>query len=186
MKKIIPILILFFASNVITSQNCEAKISKVDEMTEKPLEYWGGDLGGRSTIMTGKGYTVSFYTSTDSDQQNAPYAVLVVTHKVPATDAGIFDAVFEEGKPFLLKTENGLIEMPVEKVMKSNKRFLDTYSVTNQLIGYISKETAEKLANGKIEMFRAISSNGQSIEGKVGKKDANRLQEQFKCFLQKI
>ncbi len=158
----------------------------MDEMTEKQIEYWGGKIGGVSTILTGKGYDVEFYTSTDSDKDDAPYAVLVVTHKVPAIDAGIFDAVFEEGQPYLIKTENGIIEMPVEKVLKSNKRFLDNYSVTNQLLGYISKELAEKLANGKIEMYRAISSNGHSVEGKIGKKDASKLQEQFKCFLSKI
>lgn len=186
MKRIFLITFLLFSFQFLIAQNCKAKKTRMDEMTEKQIEYWGGKIGGVSTILTGKGYDVEFYTSTDSDKNDAPYAVLVVTHKVPAIDAAIFDAVFEEGQSYLIKTENGIIEMPVEKVLKSNKRFLDNYSVTNQLLGYISKELAEKLANGKLEMFRAISSNGHSVEGKIGKKDAVKLQEQFKCFLQKI
>lgn len=170
----------------MTAQNCKAKISKVDEMTEQLVEYWGGNIGGQSTILTGKGYDADLYIGKDIENDNAPIAVLNLVFKVPATDSDIFDVDFEEGKPYLIKTEGGLIEMPVSRIDKSNKRFMDTYSVQVQLIGGLTKEIAQKLANETIEMFRASSANGQSVQGKVGKKDAKKLQEQFSCYLQKI
>lgn len=186
MKILTAIAILLFVSPIINAQKCKAKISKMDEMTEQQIEFWGGNIGSKSTIMTGKGYNVSFFLSTDPENDNTPYAVLSIVHQVPDVDAGIFDAIFEENQAYLIKTESGIIEMSVNKINKSNKRFLSKYSVTNQLMGYISKEEAEKLANESIVMFRANSSNGQSVEGKVGSKDAKKLKEQFSCFYQKI
>jgi hypothetical protein len=187
MKNSVFITILFLTTSIPAfAQDCEAKISKTDEMTDQLVEYWGGKIGGQSTILTGKGYDADFYLGKDIENGNAPIAILNLIYKVPATDADIFDVNFDEGKPYLIKTEGGLIEMPVSRIDKSNNRFLETYSVQIQLIGNLTKENAEQLANNTILMFRATSSNGQSIDGKVGKKDAKRLQEQFSCFLQKL
>ena len=186
MKKIIAITLLLLASNIIIAQKCKPKISKMDEMTEQKVEYWGGKIGGQSAIVTGKGFDADLFVGKDVTNNNEPVCVLNLTFKVPGTDADIFDINFDQGSTYLIKTEDGIIEMPIDRVDKNKKRMFDNFYVQTQLVGKLTREIAEKLGNHPIEMFRATSSNGQTVQDKVGKKDQRKLQEQFSCFLERF
>lgn len=185
MKTIITITILVFTTNFISAQNCKAKISKMDEMTEQMIEYWGGKIGGQSAIVTGKGFDADLFLGNDVENKNVPVCVLNLTFKVPATDSDIFDINFDQGSTYLIKTEAGIIEMPIDRIDKNKKRMFDNFYVQTQLVGKLTKEIAEKLANQPITMFRATTSNGETIQDKVGKKEGDKLQAQFNCYYNK-
>ncbi|MRT16365.1 hypothetical protein F3C99_05280 [Vitellibacter sp. q18] len=186
MKKIIAITLILITSNFTVAQKCKPKISKVDEMTEQMVEFWGGKIGGQSAIVTGKGLDADLFLGKDVENNNEPVCVLNLTFKVPGTDADIFDINFDQGSTYLIKTEGGIIEMPIDRIDKNKKRMFDNFYVQTQLVGKLTKEIAEKLAKQPVEMFRATSSNGQTVQDKVGEKDGKKLQEQFSCFFERF
>ncbi|MCB0387769.1 MAG: hypothetical protein KDD23_03315 [Winogradskyella sp.] len=180
MKKL-NLIIVFLITITCYGQNCKAHISNKDEITEITTELWGGKLDSKSTIVNGKGYDIKLLIAMDKDV-NKPYAILNIVNHVAAEDADIFDINFEEGAEYILKTEGGLIKLKIDKVFKSKKRFMSTFSVTNQIISSLTETDIKLLSTENISMFRVITENGQKLEGTVDKKNSKKLKLQFECF----
>lgn len=172
---------ILLASFIASSQECIAKNSEIDELTEELIEEWGGKLGGRSSGT--EAHKTDLYLT---KEENKLAIIFYITSQTPKNNSSIFNPTFLEGENFIIKTDGGLLEFRIEKVEKSNKNSIRNYFVFNKLIASISKDEVAKLANETIEFYRSSMENHEKVEGKVSKKDAERLQEQFSCFLQKL
>ncbi|RAJ17777.1 hypothetical protein [Olleya aquimaris] len=181
MKKL-NLIIVFLFTITCYGQKCKAHLTNTDEITEVKTELWGGKLHSKSTIVNGKGHDIKLLIAKDKDT-NKSYVILNIVSKAPADDSDIFDVNFTEGVDYILKTEGGLIKLKIDKIFKSNNRFMSTYSVTNQIISYLSDEDLKLLTTKSLTMFRVVTENGQKIEGKVSKKNSKKLKSQFECYI---
>lgn len=186
MKKIIILIFAVSLTQISIAQKCKAHISNEDKITEKTTNLWGGKLDSKSTIANGKGYDLKFLVAKDADENNKPYAILHVTHNVHESRSDVFDISFQEGSKYIIKTDGGLIELTIDKIFKNNNKFMSTYSVINQLVGYVSKEDIEKLSKETILMYRVVSTNGVSVEGEVSKRASKNLKQQISCFFSEL
>ncbi|MDC8001806.1 hypothetical protein POV26_12225 [Aequorivita todarodis] len=186
MKKILLITVLLFISPFIYAQKCEAYRTKTDPITEVTEEAWGWKIGSLMTNERDKECNIKLLVTKDSENDNKLYAALEVIHQVATSRMVNFDPIFENNGSFVLKTENSIIKVPITIINKGNSNHLGIYSVTNQLIGELTKDDIQKLATETLLMYQAKSSNGYSVEGKVSKKRSRNFKEQMNCFLKEI
>lgn len=59
------------------AQDCEAKASEVDEITEELVEYWGGKLGGKSSIIL-ESNGAALYLIQDKENENRLFIIFSI------------------------------------------------------------------------------------------------------------
>ncbi|MCB0432005.1 MAG: hypothetical protein KDD18_02850 [Mangrovimonas sp.] len=181
MKKIYFIgFITILSHSISTSQNCKPAIKATDEFTEQEVIGWGGTLGSSRSSFQGVSQNLKFYIGSLDGKM---FAEISVQYMQKGLDASVNTIDIPKGSQFMLKTEEGIITFTsIDNQKKRTK--MSGYLVTAiSLTAELTQEQLEILAKSPISMYRIEPEDSEPIKGYVKDKKAEKLLEQFQCFL---